>query len=370
MEASRYQTYREIQKTVPALKKVLERLFQGPTPLRRRIELGPRRWVFTGCGSSYYLGQAMALAMRRVLKREALACPASEWLLYPELLLANGEFLTLVGISRTGKTTETLRAVERAKELSTSCHTIGLTCSLGSPLAQIADTPVVLTEVEEEAIAMTHSFTALLFLFYWEMTAYAQQMGLRGDLSFDLLRGAVTSIEENLRVNEARIRQIATLHPLDSLIFLGAGPLYPIACEGALKATELALLPARSYHPLEFRHGPRATVNDRTLAFFLLSERGASVEEDLAWELQSLGATVVMVGPEVSSDFEYRLVVPPPPTEKVGAVHEPPLHDSLRSLLYLPLLQLFGFYKALSLGYNPDTPMHSDKSVILEGLAF
>ncbi len=369
MEASRYQTYREIQKTVPALKKILERLSQGPTPLRRRMELGPRRWVFTGCGSSYYLGQAMALAMRRVLKRDALACPASEWLLYPELLLGNGDFLTLVGISRTGKTTETLRAIERVKEISPSSHTIGLTCSSGSPLAQVADTPVILTEVEEEAIAMTHSFTAFLFLFYWEMVAYAQQMGFRSDLSPDLLQGVITSIEENFRVNEARIRQAATLHNLDSLIFLGAGPLYPIACEGALKATELALLPARFYHPLEFRHGPKATVKDRTLALFLLSERGASVEEDLAWELQSLGATVVMMGPEVSSDFEYRLIVPLPPSAE-GKAPSALFPDSLRSLLYLPLLQLFGFYKALSLGHNPDTPMHLDKSVILEGLAF
>lgn len=370
MELSRYQTYREIQKTVPALKKILERLSQGSTPLKQRIELGPPRWIFTGCGSSYYLGQAMALAMRKVLKREALACPASEWLLYPELLLEKGNSLTLVGISRTGKTTETLRAIEKVKGLSPSSHTIGLTCSSDSPLAQIADTPVVLTEVEEEAIAMTHSFTVFLFLFYWEITAYAQQMGYQSDLSSSLLQGVITSIEENFRVNEARIRQVAALHHLDFPIFLGAGPLYPIACEGALKATELALLPARFYHPLEFRHGPRATVNDRTLAFFLLSERGASAEEGLARELQSLGATVVMMGPEVSSDFEYRLRVPLPPSAEEEPLASSQPHDSLRTLLYLPLLQLFGFYKALSLGYNPDTPMHLDKSVILEGLAF
>src|ERR1700690_472615 len=68
-------------------------------------------WIFVGCGTSYYLAQAAASSFNYV-GLTARAVPASDLLLYPELTLHTGRSYVPVVISRSGRTTEAVRAAQ------------------------------------------------------------------------------------------------------------------------------------------------------------------------------------------------------------------------------------------------------------------
>jgi len=68
-----------------------------------------QEWIFIGCGSSFYVAQSAAATMTALTGRRAQAVPASELLLFPELVLAAKNNFVPVLISRSGRTSEVLR---------------------------------------------------------------------------------------------------------------------------------------------------------------------------------------------------------------------------------------------------------------------
>ena len=67
--------------------------------------------IFTGCGSTYYLSLAAAALTQEMTGLPCRAFPSSELWLYPGSSYAGGKTL-LVAVSRSGETTETLRACQ------------------------------------------------------------------------------------------------------------------------------------------------------------------------------------------------------------------------------------------------------------------
>src|SRR5262245_59130520 len=67
--------------------------------------------LFVGCGTSFYLAQSAAAAVKRLSGRPIQAIPASEVFLSPTTLGIPTEKSLAVAISRSGATTETLWAV-------------------------------------------------------------------------------------------------------------------------------------------------------------------------------------------------------------------------------------------------------------------
>jgi glucosamine--fructose-6-phosphate aminotransferase (isomerizing) len=89
--------------------------------------------IFTGCGSPYYLAQTAAAIFQEMTGKTGRAYPASEILMFPDLTLAGGKNRLLVALSRSGETTELIRAIERFRSLDHG-PVIGITCSVGSSL--------------------------------------------------------------------------------------------------------------------------------------------------------------------------------------------------------------------------------------------
>ena len=105
-------TFAEITSQTTAWAEALE-AFQSTQETIQRTwpQLNPTQVVFIGCGSTYYLSQTAAALFQGLTGFPARACPASEILLFPELVLSNPGQTLLVAISRSGTTTETLEAV-------------------------------------------------------------------------------------------------------------------------------------------------------------------------------------------------------------------------------------------------------------------
>jgi glucosamine--fructose-6-phosphate aminotransferase (isomerizing) len=130
-------------------------------------------------------------------------------------------------------------------------------------------------------------------------------------------------------------------------VFLGAGHLYGVALEGALKLMEMSQIFTQAFHPLEYRHGPISLVDEHTAVVMLHSADRGEAETKLAGELQQKGARVIGFGG--SGDASFAVDCDP----------------ALMGLACLPALQLLGERAAQSRNIDTVAPRHLTKVVTL-----
>lgn len=289
--------------------------------------------ILTGCGSTYYLALAAAALTQQLTGRPARGLPASElWLAPASSYPAKGRVL-LVAISRSGETTETLRAGE-AFEAAGRGDLVTLSCYPDMPLAQKGALNLVFPSGQERSVAQTRAFSTL----------YLGAVGLAAQWA-----GNESLLAELDRLPEAGRRLIEAYHPLAQTVggdpqlerfyFLGSGPRYGLACELSLKMKEMSLSHSEPFHFMEFRHGPQSMVNAQTLLIGLVSEANRDYEMAVLDEMRARGAKVLAMSGHA--------------TEVVLAAG---LSEAARSVLYLPVGQMVAFERALSRGLDPDRP--------------
>jgi glucosamine--fructose-6-phosphate aminotransferase (isomerizing) len=299
--------------------------------------------IFTGCGSTYYLSLAAAALYQELTGRIARAVPGGELLLNPRASVARignppGKrdniplHSLLVAISRSGTTTETVKAVEKFK--AEELGDVLAISNYDETLPGLADVSIVIPTGQEESVAQTRSFASM----FVAATGFAARMAGRNDLLDEM--SSLPEIGERLiRDFEPAARQIGENLDFDRFYFLGSGTRYGLACETNLKMKEMTLTHSEPFHFLEFRHGPMSMVNEKAVVVGMLSERNSSHERAVLNEMQALGGKVVSLA-ESEADVTFESGVP----------------ESARGVLYLPVLQLMAFYRSLAKGLNPDRP--------------
>jgi glucosamine--fructose-6-phosphate aminotransferase (isomerizing) len=310
-----------------------------------------RDWVFVGCGSSYYVALAAAASMSSLTDRRARAVPASEVLLYPELTLGEDKDMVPVLISRSGKTSEVLQAAQVFKDRG--IDTLAISCSTGQPLEQMASTTLLLSPADEQSTVMTRSFTSML------LALQALAATLAGNKSFlDALRQLPSVVERTLHDVPKRVREFVAGNAFADYVSLAQGPFYGLACESALKMTEMSVSYGQVFHTLEFRHGPKSIVGPETLLVFLLSEASYSAECEVLEEMKQLGGTTLVVcnraerRARAAADLLIELGLDSPELARLAP--------------YLFATQLTGLYTGLKKGLDPDHPRNLSRVVELE----
>jgi len=310
-------------------------------------------WLFVGCGSSYYLSQFIASLWTKHFYIPTTGVPASELLFAPEETLRRVGAEQIVLMSRSGETTEVLRAAELL-QAHTGVQTLAVTCNPDSVLEKLCTRTLKLAWADEKSMVMTRSFTAILLAF--------QRLGLRlvGDDQFsaaldELPAKGQTWLDENAR----RIEVFAGKRRFSDYVFLGQGVHYWLAQEAGLKITEMSSSYAQVYHSLEFRHGPRSIAGPETLITFFISDAAKEAETALVRELKELGAATCVVvdqaTPELNkhSDLLVELALDGPEFARY-AVTAIPAH-------------LIGTAVGLRKGLNPDAPTNLTRAVVLSG---
>ncbi len=235
-----------------------------------------REILFVGCGSSLYLAESAAAAWTVINGRRTRALPASELLLFPKLCQLDVADLHVVVISRSGKTSEAVRA---ADFLTNKQHlpTIGITCAVDSELSKFCDLTVALPTADEKSMVMTRSFTSMLQL----LTGLAESQLGDSSLASDAEKVS-TALGLRIQSMNERIESFVAKHTFADYIYLAQGPFFPVVREAALKVTEMSCSYAQPYHTLEFRHGPKSIVAPETCLTFFLSDSAMQAEsEDL-----------------------------------------------------------------------------------------
>ncbi len=325
-----------MHKTLEEIRKLPEGILKAQKAFEAfRVKYGdfklPREILFTGCGSSHFLSQLLAMATTHLGGR-GVALPCSE-LLYSRGYYPIGNPELLVAISRSGETTEALKALE-----SMNVPKLGI-AAYTSTLLEKADYGL-LVDTPEDSVVMTHSFPAFLFAFQqllnWSF----------GRPLYDAER--LSGLSREVLKNEDYISGIVEEFDFRNVIFLGSGMLYPVALEAALKMKEMAIFWSEAYQTFEVRHGFKSVADDKTLVVLLVNEP-FDWHDKLTSEFQGQGAKVLTVGErDTGADYFVRL---------------PELHPPEGVLLHLPVIQLLSYYKAVKRGFNPDAPRFLSKVV-------
>jgi glutamine---fructose-6-phosphate transaminase (isomerizing) len=305
-----------------------------------------------GCGTSFYLAEVAAASWALLTGELARAVPASEILLYPGLTRLDGVDLRAVVFSRSGRTSEAVRA---AHVLRKEMHlpTMGVTCAEQSALETACDSTLVLKAADEKSTVMTRSFTTMLLSLQWLAAVRAGNVTFRGSLPImaQQFTARIPFLAEEMEEFVAR-------HSFEDYVFLGQGPFHGIAREAALKVMEMSCSYSQFFHTLEFRHGPKAIVTPQTALTFFLSHRGQEAETEVLEEMKELGGVTITICNEASEKIR----------RACDLVLELRLTGNELALLapHIVPSQLMGFLTGVRKGLNPDQPRNLARVVMLD----
>jgi glucosamine--fructose-6-phosphate aminotransferase (isomerizing) len=315
------------------------------------------RVVLVACGTSYHA----ALVGKHLIERLA-GVPAdtdigSEFRYRDPLV---GPDTLVIAISQSGETADTLGAVKTARQKGAPVAAI---CNVvGSALSREAHGVIYTHAGPEIGVASTKTFTATLTALY----LLALHLGrVRGRVSAEEGRRYLQELMEVPRQVEAALAHDEAIAELArhlfqrrDFLYLGRGPNYPIALEGALKMKELSYIHAEGYAGGEMKHGPIALI-DEAMPVVALMPRDATYDRMLAniEEVRARDGLVIAVaheGDETIREKAAHVLSVPPDGELLTPV-----------LLSIPL-QLFAYHVAVRRGCDVDQPRNLAKSVTVE----
>jgi glutamine---fructose-6-phosphate transaminase (isomerizing) len=307
-------------------------------------------WVFIGCGSSYYIAQAAAASWSAITGTRARAIPASELLLFPDLVFAGMKEFVPVLISRSGQTSEVLRVAQLLNEKQVP--NLAVSCATGEKLEALATTSILLPAADEQSTVMTRSFTSMLLALQYLAATLAGDTAVLQ--SFASLPAVAARVLQDLPI---RVREFVNNNSFSDYVCLGQGPYYGLACESALKVMEMSRTYAQSFHTLEFRHGPKSIVNEAVLVTFLLSENNHDAEVEVVEEIKELGGKTLVVANHISRRARAAADL------AVELDYAVPEISCLAPFVFAG--QLVGFYTAMQKGLDPDRPANLSRVVLL-----
>jgi len=291
--------------------------------------------VLIGCGTSYYLALSAAFLLTNFTKTKTVAIPASEVFFFPRCYLNKTNLI--IAISRSGSTTEVLKAVEESRRINQS-KVLGIVCREGSPLCRMADFCLAAVDAEDESVVQTRSFTTM----YIMLLAYAAMVGGHQEYFTELEK--LPDIAESVTIGTKKLVQdLGQSKELRTFVFLGSGHNYGLACAAMLNLKETSLSHTEAYHFMEFRHGPFSILDRSTLVIGFISDSVKEYEIPVLKEAASVGAKVLALAKSPINEAHYNIAVP----------H---LSEYVRSIAFFPALHLLSFYRAIAKGLDPDAP--------------
>lgn len=303
--------------------------------------------IFIGCGSTYYLSLSASVIFQQFNGISSRALPGSELGLFKDIYLNKNKKTLLLAISRSGETTETVRAMQLFREGGFG-RTIAITTVPDSSVTKYADHCLIADAAQEVSIAQTRSFGCM------QLLAQALALQLSGQNAVEILANFPEIVARLFDHYHDLVRSLGEDRRIERFFFLGSAYYYGIACEAMLKMKEMSLSNSEAFHMLEFRHGPKAMVDDNSLVVGLVNDLIVDHEIPVLQEMVSLRSKLL----SIVEKKDERL-------ERIGDVIElqSGIAEPLRTILFLPVLQLMAYYRAISRGQDPDNPNNLDAVV-------
>jgi len=316
------------------------------------------RVAIVACGTASYVGMIGKYWIERFARIPVEVDVASEFRYRDPVLLPN----TLgVVVSQSGETADTLAALRHMK--ASGVTTAGIINVPTSSMAREVDLLLPTHAGPEIGVASTKAFTC--------------QLAVMAALAVNLARakGRLTAVEEREIVRhlveapaainaaiehdeeiEAMAHNIAAAR---DVLYLGRGPDYPLALEGALKLKEISYIHAEGYASGEMKHGPIALIDD-AVPLIVLAPSGPLFDKTVSnmQEAMARGAQVVLI-----SDADGLAAAG---DGVVATIEMPRVHPLIAPLVYAVPVQLLAYHVAVAKGTDVDQPRNLAKSVTVE----
>lgn len=358
---------------------MLKEIFEQPAAIQRTLEnrIGSEDELFAAfgdnsremlaaiknvqiiaCGTSYHSGMVARYWLESIAGVPCQVEVASEFRYRKHVVPEGSLFVT---ISQSGETADTLAALRGTFESKNYQGRLAVCNVDGSSLVRESELTFLTKAGPEIGVASTKAFTTQLAGLLMLVLAVARAKGADSKViekALGEMRQLPSLIEQVLQLDsriEALAEQFVEKH---HTLFLGRGPQFPIAMEGALKLKEISYIHAEAYPAGELKHGPLALV-DKEMPVVAVAPNDELLEK-LKSNLQEVRAR----GGELFIFADRTAQVKEEPGMTVLAM--PPMPELLVPIVYTLPLQLLSYHVAVARGTDVDQPRNLAKSVTVE----
>ncbi len=266
-----------------------------------------------------------------------------------------------VFVSQSGETADTLAALRHVS--GKVARVLSVVNVATSSIARESDLALPIHAGVEIGVASTKAFTC-------QLTVLAL-LALRAGVDHGRINPAQLAAHlAALRILPGIMNHALSLEPqitaiaeklaeAQDVLFLGRGPMYPIALEGALKLKEISYIHAEGYASGELKHGPIALI-DRMVPVVVIAPRDALFEKTVSnmQEVMARHGKVLLItdaaGASEAAQGTWQTLV------------MPQVAPLLAPILYAIPVQLLAYHTAIAKGTDVDQPRNLAKSVTVE----
>jgi glucosamine--fructose-6-phosphate aminotransferase (isomerizing) len=309
------------------------------------------------CGTSYHAG---CVAKYWIESLAGVTCQveiASEYRYRNVVVPPKTLFLTL---SQSGETADTLEALRLAKR-SGYLGSLTVCNSAHSSMVRESDLVMMTQAGPEIGVASTKAFTTQLLSMLIVTLILARQRGMSAEDEAEFVPHVVhaaAAVEEALQMSDELSHLAEDFAEKEHTLFLGRGPMWPIAMEGALKLKEISYIHAEAYAAGELKHGPLALI-DEDMPVVVVAPNNELLDK-LKSNMQVVrargGQLYVFADRETGIDDEDGVVV----------IEMPHADRLIAPIVYTVPLQLLAYHVAVLKGTDVDQPRNLAKSVTVE----
>jgi len=312
------------------------------------------------CGTSYHACLAASYMFSK------LAFLATHPVIASEFVEQHGKAVnidsTLLVVSQSGETADTLAAVECARQRAATV--LGLTNVVGSTLTRVARVYICQQSGPEIGVAATKTFTSQLSVLSQLALRLAKKRGKISHVEIEELEEKLEQmpdiVETIIQTQEEKVKQLAKKYrDKQCFFFLGKGISSASALEGRLKLMEIAYAPSIAYPAGESKHGPISLIEPGFPVIFICpkDDTHKTIVGNIM-EMKARGASIIVIVEE--GDEEIKSLADDYIEIATG------LPEVLSPIPYVVPLQLFAYYMAVERKCDPDMPKNLAKSVTVK----
>jgi len=316
------------------------------------------RVTIVACGTSYYAGMVAKYWFEQFARVPVDIDFASEFR-YREPVLQPGGLALF--ISQSGETADTLAALRHCRAEG---QTIAVVVNVPtSSMAREADLLLPTHAGPEIGVASTKAFTCQLAVLAALAAHFAVRKGrLSREEEADIVRHlleAPACLNAALDHDDEIAAMAHLIAPARDVLYLGRGPDFPLALEGALKLKEISYIHAEGYAAGEMKHGPIALI-DEAVPVIVLAPSGPLFEKTVSnmQEVRARGGKIVLISDKAGLAEAGEGCL--------ATIEMPRVHPLIAPLVYAVPVQLLAYHVAVAKGTDVDQPRNLAKSVTVE----
>ena len=335
-------------------------------PLENRVALpdmdfdlsSVERMAIVACGTASYVGMIGKYWIEQLARIPVEVDVASEFRYRDPVLTP--DMLGLV-ISQSGETADTLAALRHMKEAGLT--TAGIINVPTSSMAREVDLLLPTHAGPEVGVASTKAFTCQLAVMAALAVNLARAKGKLSEADEAEIVLHLSEVPEAMNRALAHDDEIKAMAPkiaaARDVLYLGRGPDYPMALEGALKLKEISYIHAEGYASGEMKHGPIALIDD-LVPLIVIAPSGPLFDKTVSnmQEARARGAQVVLI-----SDADG---IAQAGEGTIATIEMPKVHPLIAPLVYAVPVQMLAYHVAVLKGADVDQPRNLAKSVTVE----